>query len=130
MATVILRALWLAVALQMAVGTSRAAEPPAPNEAAAAESAPVQAADNEAAAAVRERRRNAYAGLMALMGIALTGVGLVAIVVIWGRHLRRANRKPLPSADLKDELWFLRARQDVDRAERELTTDESQNDED
>lgn len=58
--------------------------------------------------AEQEKRRRAYAGLMALVGIALAGVLLALGTVVWGRRLRRLNRKPLPSAELKQDLWFLR----------------------
>ncbi len=67
------------------------------------------AGDAAAVAEARERRRKAYAGLLALLGIAIAGVGLAAMVLLWGARLRRVNRQPLPAADLKDELWFLRA---------------------
>ncbi len=58
--------------------------------------------------AEQAKRRRAYAGLMALVGIALAGVLLALGTVVWGRRLRRLNRKPLPSAELKQDLWFLR----------------------
>jgi hypothetical protein len=55
-----------------------------------------------------EKQRRAMAGLAALAGIAIIGIGLLAVTLLWGARLRRLNRKPLPNAPLKDELWFLR----------------------
>jgi hypothetical protein len=77
---------------------------------------PVAAAPDEVASVVpqevphdeAERRRTALIGLSAVAGIAILGIGLVAVIVIWAGRLRRINRKPLPEASLKDELWFLK----------------------
>ncbi|HUQ71137.1 MAG TPA: hypothetical protein VM165_16540 [Planctomycetaceae bacterium] len=55
-----------------------------------------------------EKRLRAMAGLAALAGIAIVGVALLALIIIWGRRLRRINRQDLPEAPLKDELWFLK----------------------
>lgn len=53
-------------------------------------------------------RRRAMAGLAAVAGIAIVGISLMALIIIWGRRLRRLNRQPLPASPLKDELWFLK----------------------
>jgi hypothetical protein len=55
-----------------------------------------------------EKQRRAMAGLAAIAGIAIVGIGLLAITILWGARLRRLNRKPLPKAALKDEFWFLK----------------------
>ena len=70
-----------------------------------------QPTDEATAQAQREQgRKRAYAGLMAVVGIAIAGVALLAVTILWGGRLRRENRKPLPTAELKDELWFLRTK--------------------
>lgn len=56
----------------------------------------------------QEQRRRAYAGLLALLGIVVAGAAVVGLIILWAGRLRRANRAPLPGAELKDELWFLR----------------------
>lgn len=58
--------------------------------------------------AEREKTVRAYAALMAIVGIAFAGLGLIALTIIGARRLRRVSKSPLPSADLKQELWFLR----------------------
>jgi hypothetical protein len=55
-----------------------------------------------------EKRRSAMAGLAALAGIAIVGIGLVALTILWAGRLRRLNRQPLPEAPLKNDLWFLK----------------------
>lgn len=108
MAAVLPRWLWLLVLIFGTVDRGFAEDQPVAEPVALA--VPEHPVGDEAAVAeARERKRKAYAGLLALLGIALTGVGLAAMVLLWGARLRRVNRQPLPAADLKDELWFLRA---------------------
>lgn len=109
MAAVLPRWLWLLVMILGAGVEGFGSDPPTLGEPAAQATPDRLMGDEAAASDARERKRKAYAGLLALLGIALTGVGLAAMVLLWGARLRRVNRQPLPAADLKDELWFLRA---------------------
>lgn len=83
-----------------------------PTPLAAQESAHVEIAPADALDPVngerQEQRRRAYAGLLALLGIVVAGAAVVGLVILWAGRLRRVNRAPLPGAELKDELWFLR----------------------
>ncbi len=70
----------------------------------------------------RERQFAASAGLLAVVGIAISGVALIAGIVLWAGYLRRRNRRPLPNADARHEFWFLRTRRGEtpsDRLERD-----------
>ena len=54
-------------------------------------------------------RGQAYqAGVLMIGGILIAGVGLLALVMIWGNRMRRIARQPLPPVAPRDELWFLR----------------------
>lgn len=55
-----------------------------------------------------EQRRQALAGLLALAGIAIAGIGLATVTILWGARLRRETRKPMPPTAPRDDLWFLR----------------------
>ena len=44
--------------------------------------------------------------LMALAALLLLGGLLVAIVVLWGRHVRRKIREPLPGSRMHDDDWY------------------------
>jgi hypothetical protein len=56
-----------------------------------------------------EKQRRAMAGLMALCGILVGGLGFVALVMIWGARLRRMARRELPpQKTLQNDLWFLK----------------------
>ncbi len=56
-----------------------------------------------------ERKQKAVTlGLMILFCIALTGLGLLAVVIIWGHRVRRISRKPLPAAPRGDDLFYLK----------------------
>jgi hypothetical protein len=54
------------------------------------------------------KRRAASIGLLGLVGIVLTGVGLMVLVVLWGHRLRRITRSSSPHPTRGDELWYLR----------------------
>lgn len=54
-------------------------------------------------------RNQAYqVGVMMIGGILIAGVGLLALVMIWGNRMRRIARQPLPTVAPRDELWYLR----------------------
>lgn len=55
----------------------------------------------------KERRFTAYVGLMALVGIVVVGLAIVALVILWAGRLRRINRALPARTVVKDELWFL-----------------------
>ncbi len=54
------------------------------------------------------RKHAAMAGLLILVGVASAGLMLLALVVIWGRRVRRMTRKTLPKHSQVDDLWYLR----------------------
>ncbi len=52
-------------------------------------------------------------GIVLLAGIAMLGVLLLAIVLVWGSRIRRLARNPLPVQCRGDELWYLRAKKEL-----------------
>ena len=60
----------------------------------------------------RERRKRIVqlAGYLLLL-LALSGLLLVTVIVLWGFRARRVVRKPLPQVSPVDELWYLRPKQ-------------------
>jgi hypothetical protein len=55
------------------------------------------------------RKQKAYAGLAALAGIAIVGVCLGALTILWAGRLRRQLRQPLPEGTASArEFWFLK----------------------
>jgi hypothetical protein len=80
-------------------------QPAAADEPARAdEPAPILEDDEEA-------RRRAYStGMVLIGGILITGVGLLAIVLLWGNRARRIARQPLPKVTARDELWYLKGK--------------------
>ncbi len=56
----------------------------------------------------KERRIKLTAGLAALAGIAIVGIVLAAIIIIWAGRLRRIVREPTSSTGRQDPFWFLR----------------------
>lgn len=73
----------------------------------AVSAAPTPAEADAKKAIEKEKRTRAYAGLMALVGIVVTGLAVVAVVMLWARRLRRINRMAPTRTVVKDELWFL-----------------------
>jgi hypothetical protein len=56
-----------------------------------------------------ERQRKAYIGMFALVGIAIVGLALLALTMLWGRRLRRQFRQPVPECELPArDFWFLK----------------------
>lgn len=55
-----------------------------------------------------EQKRQAWAGLLAVAGIAIAGIGLATVTILWGARLRRETRKSSPPSAPRDDLWFLR----------------------
>ena len=47
-------------------------------------------------------------------GILICGVGLLAMVLLWGSRIRRIAREPLPRVAPRDELWYLKGRREPD----------------
>ena len=44
--------------------------------------------------------------LMALVGVVLVGLGLVALAWLGGRRMRRITRKPLPPTQHAQDSWY------------------------
>lgn len=64
---------------------------------------------NEARKRNEKRLVAYYSGMAAIIGIVLTGFGLVAMISVWGRKLRRQFRKDVPAAELPErDFWFLK----------------------
>jgi hypothetical protein len=94
----------LAACLTSATTLGRDPPTPTPADATAAPVDPVPLGETPLE---REKRRKALAGLAAVAGIAIVGIGLVAVIILWGGRLRRINREPLPDAKPRNEFWFL-----------------------
>jgi hypothetical protein len=56
----------------------------------------------------KQKREAVVVGSLMLILVVVTGIGLVSMVLILGRRMRRMTRKPLPTAGPGDDLWFLR----------------------
>jgi len=71
--------------------------------------APISALDaiTDQQAHLRERRTNAYIGLLALVGIVILGMATAAVIILWAGRIRRINRDPPSRTVVKNELWFL-----------------------
>ena len=56
-----------------------------------------------------EKKRKAFAGLAALGGIAILGVGIIAATMMWATRLRRLARIDGPSQKtVGNDFWFLK----------------------
>jgi hypothetical protein len=101
----------------------RAADPTAPvprdaisNEPTAddsADAAKSQRADEAAQLPTSERKPNVVFAYLALIGILIAGLALVAATMMWGHRVRRLARTPFPSGAPRDELWYLRPKKDL-----------------
>lgn len=61
--------------------------------------------------ASEERAKIRTAGLAAIAGIAILGVGSIAITMVWARRLRRLARDPGPPQTTEgNDFWFLKPR--------------------
>ena len=56
-----------------------------------------------------EKKRKASAGLAAVGAIAILGVGIIAVTMIWARRLRRLARDSGPiQRTVGNDFWFLK----------------------
>lgn len=61
------------------------------------------------APAAARKKKKASAGIAAIIGIAMLGVGAIAFTMIWARRLRRFARDPGPTqTTLGNDFWFLK----------------------
>lgn len=60
-----------------------------------------------------KKERAATVAVYLLVLVILVGVGLLALVVLWGHRVRRLTRKPTRSLSLGDELWYLRPKRNA-----------------
>lgn len=64
-----------------------------------------------AKSATEEKRRRASVALLAVGGIAIVGVGIIAGTMIWARRLRRLARDHGPrQRTMGNDFWFLKPR--------------------
>ena len=69
----------------------------------------------------QEKKRKAFAGLAALGGIAILGVGIIAATMMWATRLRRLARIDGPSQKtVGNDFWFLKPPKPI-ASERELS---------
>jgi hypothetical protein len=106
--------LWLVLS-RGAAAVGQEPESPEPTAGGQADSSPEtgpanprqQPADRDAA------RQRAYSlGVVMIGGILILGVGLVALVLLWGNRMRRIARQPLPKVAPRDELWYLKSKKE------------------
>lgn len=58
---------------------------------------------------LEEKRQLTFTvGVMVLLGITITGLGLLLVVILWGHRVRRKSRAPLPEASRGDDLFYLK----------------------
>ena len=68
-----------------------------------------------------EKKRKAFAGLAALGGIAILGVGIIAATMMWATRLRRLARiDGPPQKTVGNDFWFLKPPKPI-ASERELS---------
>lgn len=67
-----------------------------------------EAADRLSRLEQQARRREALAGVAALVGIVLVGLALIVWIMAWAARLRRWNRPPQATTAWKQEFWFLK----------------------
>lgn len=56
----------------------------------------------------KQKREAVVAGSLILILVVIAGIGLLAMVLILGRRMRRLTRQTLPGCKPQDDLWFLR----------------------
>ena len=98
-----------------------------------AEPEPVEFAHSDAPGdgeEMREKRKraSATAGILALFGVALAGIAMLAFVIIWGRRLRRISHQPYPEVRRTDDLWFLKPEKKSQSADKEPATGDDADD--
>ena len=71
----------------------------------------------------KEEEKAKNVGVVLLAGVAILGVFLMAMVLVWGNRVRRMTRRPLPTQCRGDELWYLRPKKQLPNREVEPATD-------
>jgi hypothetical protein len=62
-----------------------------------------------AAPVAADKIKRATAGIAAIVGIAILGIGAIAFTMIWARRVRRIARDPGPTqTTLGNDFWFLK----------------------
>lgn len=62
-----------------------------------------------AAPVAADKIKKASAGMAAIVGIAILGIGAIAFTMIWARRVRRIARDPGPTqTTLGNDFWFLK----------------------
>lgn len=128
------------VMIGMAVSAGRVQAQEKPNSATAespeltAERIPIQEIEPQAkltsttpeaaAAALQKKRQSIVLASMLLAGVVTLALLLFLWVLWWSRRTRKILREPLPTAGRGDELWYLKAKQDVREATERLSAND------
>lgn len=56
------------------------------------------------------KERAVSAGILVLLGITIAGMGMVLLVMIWGRRVRRISLRSSGKTAPADPFWYLRAK--------------------
>jgi len=65
-------------------------------------------AEPESEESKTRKRAVLQTGLYLIVGIAVVGIALIIVVVLWGIRIRRRRRRPTASKTPFDPLWYLR----------------------
>jgi len=65
---------------------------------------------NKTGLTAAEKELRITAGLAAVVGIVVLGIGLIAGILVWGSRLRRLTRQQSTPTPKGSEFWFLRNR--------------------
>lgn len=68
-----------------------------------------------------EKRAKVAIATMMMAGVVVTLLLLFLWMLWWSRRTRKLLREPLPAAGRGDELWYLKAKQDVQKATERLS---------
>ena len=80
------------------------------NETKAADDAQAEHAGETDASNREEKKRVVTVAFMLWWGIVFAGLGLLALIVLWGIRTRRIARIPLPAQSRTDDLWYLKSK--------------------
>jgi hypothetical protein len=88
--------------------TFSADAPTAPAAKSAATSAPAKAAETKRPPVVTARRVEFVSAMILWFAVVFVGLGLLVMVMIWGRRLRNSVRRQPPASTVPDPFWYLK----------------------